>query len=245
VSKFYKIWKNYLTEAQLAPYQIYCDMDGVLVDFVKGALISINEDVNNAKLPDKKETGGLTDLGRLRRAMRREGVDVVTEEHIEKFAGGHSNVRKFAIRHMYASLSDDVDFWANLPWMEGGRELWNAIKKYEPYILTAPMGAGSEEGKRQWISRNLSPSPKKIFMSHDKYKWATKGGHKNILIDDFMTNIKPWDEAGGIAIHHTHEDVQETFAELTRNGIEVLREPENSDDDGRLNDYSDEDEETY
>jgi hypothetical protein len=240
VSKYYKIWKQFLTEGQMSPHQIYCDMDGVLVDFVKGALVSINEDVNNARLPDKKESGGLNDLGRLRRAMQREGVDTIVEEHIEKFAGGHSNVRKFAIRHMYTSLSDDVDFWSNLPWMEGGRELWNAIKKYDPYILTAPMGPGSEKGKRQWIMKNLSPAPQKIFMSHDKYKWATTNdGHKNILIDDFMTNIKPWDQAGGIAIHHRASDIQETFAELTRHGIEVLRAPESSDDDGRISDSED------
>ena len=232
MADYYDKWKRFIAERKQSPHQVYCDMDGVLVDFVRGALISINEDVNNAKLSDKKETGGMTDLGHLRRAMKREGVDTVTEEHIEKFAGGHSKVRKYAIRHMYASLSDDVDFWANLPWMEGGRELWDSIKKYEPYILTAPMGPGSEEGKRKWIRRNLSPSPKKIFMSHDKFKWATdSGGNANILIDDFMTNIGPWRENGGIAVHHDATDLQETYAELLRNGLEVLRAPESHEED--------------
>jgi len=48
-------------------------------------------------------------------------------------------------------------------------------------------------------------------MSHDKYNWAiSKGGSPNILIDDFPTNTKPWNEtqkAQGLpqlAILHTN-----------------------------------------
>ncbi len=94
------------------------------------------------------------------------------------------------------------------------------------------MGPGSEEGKRIWIRKNLSPSPEKIFMSHDKFKWATdKSGNANLLIDDFITNIKPWRENGGIAVHHDSKDIQETYAELARNGIEVLRAPESHEEE--------------
>ena len=83
-----------------------------------------------------------------------------------------------------------------------------------------------------WIRRNLSPQPKKIFMSHDKFKWATDdSGNANVLIDDFTTNIGPWRENGGIGIHHDSDVVQETYAELTRNGIEVLRAPESHEED--------------
>lgn len=60
MSKFYKIWKQYLAEGQASPHQIYCDMDGVLVDFVAGVISQVNEDINNAKLPSRKEAGGVT-----------------------------------------------------------------------------------------------------------------------------------------------------------------------------------------
>ena len=227
-------WRKFLTEAQQAPHQIYCDMDGVLVDFVQGALKQINEDVNNKRLSSTDEsTGKLNYLGRLRTVMRRKGVDVIENEHIEKYAEGQEKIREAAIKYMYVRLADDESFWANLPWMEGGRDLWNAIKNYDPFILTAPMGKGSEEGKRQWISKNLSPSPSQVFMSHDKYNWAMEDGQRNVLIDDFLSNIKPWRSSGGIAIHHDPTDMKHTMDKLTQAGFSVLRVPnEHEEDEG-------------
>jgi len=236
--KIFNNWRKFLTEAQQAPHQIYCDMDGVLVDFVRGAIKQINDDVNNDKLPDDVGgSGSLNSLGQLRMAMRREDVDVIEEEHIEKNGDGSTTIRKAAIKYMYERLRDDEDFWANLPWMPGGRELWNAIKKYEPMILTAPMGKGSERGKEKWIAKNLRPSPKQVFMSHDKYEWAMSDGQRNVLIDDFMTNIKPWKSHGGIAIHHDPEDMKHTMDKLTQAGFKVLRAPnEHMDDEAPVED---------
>ena len=70
-------------------------------------------------------------------------------------------------------------------------------------ILTAPMGYGSEIGKQAWIDTHLQPPPSKVFMSHDKFKWAAPS---HILIDDFTKNTVPWDNNGGIAILHTDAD---------------------------------------
>ena len=227
-------WRKYLTEAQQSPHQIYCDMDGVLVDFVAGAVKQINEDVHDKNLSSKDEkTGKLTYLGRLRMILRREGLDKIEDTHIEKNSEGPPKVRKAAIKYMYVRLADDERFWANLPWMEGGRDLWNAIKRYDPIILTAPMGKGSEEGKRQWISKNLSPSPQDIIMSHDKFNWAMTDGNRNVIVDDFMSNIKPWKEHGGIAIHHDHKDMSHTMNKLTQAGFKVLQSPnEHPEEDG-------------
>jgi|TARA_R110000737_G_scaffold323910_1_gene336653 5'(3')-deoxyribonucleotidase len=229
-------WRKYLVEAQLAPHQIYCDMDGVLVDFVTGAIHQINEDVNDKQLPSRDEsTGKLNYLGQLRMILRREGVDNIDETHIEKNSEGPKKVRKAAIKYMYRRLADDERFWANLPWMEGGRDLWNAIKRYDPIILTAPMGKGSEEGKRQWISKNLSPNPQDIIMSHDKFNWAMSDGERNILIDDFMSNIKPWKSNGGIPIHHDPKDIKHTMDKLTQAGFKVLQSPNEPPEDTNEN----------
>lgn len=219
-------WRRFLTEAQQGPHQIYCDMDGVLVDFVAGAIRQINEDVSDKQLSNRDEsTGKLNYLGQLRMILRREGIDNIDNKHIEKNFEGPKKVRKAAIKYMYVRLSDDERFWANLPWMPGGRDLWNAIKRYDPIILTAPMGKGSEEGKRQWISKNLSPNPQDIIMSHDKFNWAMADGERNILIDDFMSNIKPWKSNGGIPIHHDHKDTKHTMDKLTQAGFKVLQSP--------------------
>ena len=123
-------WKKYLVEAQQGPHQIYCDMDGVLVDFVAGAIRQINEDVSDKQLSNKDDsTGKLNYLGQLRMILRREGIDNIDETHIEKNSEGRQKVRKAAIKYMYVRLADDERFWANLPWMAGGQELWNSIKR--------------------------------------------------------------------------------------------------------------------
>ena len=219
-------WRLYLSEAKQGPHQIYCDMDGVLVDFVAGAIKKINLDINDKSMPSiDKDKNKLTSLGVLRNALKREDLSAVEEEHIKKFGPKTSPLRKAAIKYMYVSLSENEDFWAGLPWISGGKDLWNAIKKYNPHILTAPMGKGSEAGKRRWIAKHLHPAPEQIHMSHDKFNWAMDDGQRNVLIDDFKTNIRPWRKNGGLAIHHDYEEVKDTLDKLSEMGFAVLREP--------------------
>jgi len=207
-------WRKFISEAnEKFPYQIYCDMDGVLVDFEVGAVQRINRDVQ-----DENVTGELID--NLRAALSELGRGEITKTDLSKM--DKSVQLKPARSYMYEMLSDDEEFWANLPWMPGGEELWAYISKYDSYILTAPMdnkGPGSEKGKRTWIENNLNPKPNVIEMSHDKYNWAiSKDGSPNILIDDFPTNTKPWNEtqkAQGLpqlAILHT--DTGKTIQQL-------------------------------
>ena len=95
---------------------------------------------------------------------------------------------------------------------EGGKELWNYIKGYNPIILTTPMGepsktneefTPSEIGKTLWVETHQGKGLEIIF-SNKKYEKATTNGRPNVLIDDFTTNTEPWLKAGGIAILHTN-----------------------------------------
>jgi len=196
-------WREFLKEEQGSSYQIYCDMDGVLVDFEQGAVDRINRDIQDESLPDRKPTGGITKIGKLRKALAEFGLDTIDSSHIQKIK---APINKVTRPYMYATLGDNEEFWATLPWMPGGKELWAYIGQYEPDILTSPMGPGSKTGKQIWINDNLTnPAPKEVFMSHDKDKWATSDDGPNILIDDFTSNTIPWENAGGIAILHTKE----------------------------------------
>ena len=47
--------------------------------------------------------------------------------------------------------------------------------------------------------------------------YATTNGKPNILIDDYIKNIREWQAAGGTGIHHT--DVRKTISELKRLGF--------------------------
>tara|TARA_Y100000034_G_C6836629_1_gene378159 strand:- start:91 stop:699 length:609 start_codon:yes stop_codon:yes gene_type:complete len=181
---------NYVPSERTQTYQIYCDMDGVLVDFIGGAVNYITNKLQSGEAEELK-----AEIDR----------DYVDGEDI----GGNKVVKRF----MYKELQHHANFWRDLEWMPDGKQLWNHIAPYNPYVLTAPMGYGSEIGKQEWIDNNLNPPPpEKIYMSHDKYRWAVTNGKPNILIDDFSKNTVPWTEAGGIAILHT--DTAKTIQEL-------------------------------
>mgnify|MGYP003128278242 FL=1 len=210
-------WRNFLREQSERLPQIYCDMDGVLVDFEKGVVDQINIELLDDSIPDRKPTGGLTNMGRMRKVLiaADRGLQI---DMTDLRKGGGSNSK--AVRnYMYANFGDDVKFWSELPEMPGGQELWNFISPYDPYILTSPMDEGSQEGKRAWLSSYLSPQPTNIYMSHDKWKWATTDGRPNILIDDWDKNLIPWAEHGGIAIRCAFGDSASAIAELKELGF--------------------------
>ena len=50
-----------------------------------------------------------------------------------------------------------------------------------------------------------------------KQQYAVTDGKPNILIDDYMKNIKEWENKGGIGVHHT--DPRKTISELKRLGF--------------------------
>lgn len=212
-----KEWRSFVNEERNRLPQIYCDMDGVLVDFEQGVVNQINIDLYDESIPSRKPTGGLTEMGRLRRALELSGRDLqIGMPDIRK--GGDI---KAARNYMYERFGNDVGFWSTLPEMAGGQSLWSFISPYSPFILTSPMDEGSQVGKRNWIKSNLNPQPSKIFMSHNKWKWATTNGRPNVLIDDWDKNLIPWAEKGGIAIRCAFGDSASAIARLKEIGFEA------------------------
>ena len=202
-------WREYL-DGKEPEFQIYCDMDGVLVDFVNAAVNTVNEDIVDMSIPSHKETGGITTIGRVRRALEEEGRSFITKDDIE--IKGKTKVQKAANSYMYRRVENDFDWWAKLEWMPDGRELWDYIRVFNPYILTAPMKQeGSKEGKRAWVKKNLQlpngNQPEKVILNSKKYLYANVGPTMNILIDDMTKNTVPWNEAtkdtDSVAILHT------------------------------------------
>jgi len=209
--KLLETWKkNVLLEQVAFPYQIYCDMDGVLVDFVNGAVDRINQELDQLAEEGKRHKRLVVSLEkRGRKHIKPEDISQTSPERIQ-----------IARKYMYELLANNTKFWGELPWMDDGQKLWSYVGQYNPYILTTPMEAGSEKGKEAWIRKNLSPLPVKIYMSDKKYEYAIgKDGKPNVLIDDFMENTGPWIDHGGIAILHksTDETIQK-LQELQKNG---------------------------
>ena len=56
-----------------------------------------------------------------------------------------------------------------------------------------------------------------VVKSAQKQSYATHKGEFSVLIDDYIKNIKEWENKGGVGIHHT--DVSKTLKELTNLGF--------------------------
>jgi hypothetical protein len=146
-------------------YIIFCDMDGVLVDFDKGYEELTGKSTSHA---DSQDRDGFWNL--FNNSLEEKGIT-------------------------------EYQYWADLDWQPGGQELWNYIKPYKPYILTAPtINPESREGKREWVQR--LDGMKNIYFKPAKFK-SDFSGKNRILIDDRADTIDKWNAEGGIGILHT------------------------------------------
>tara|TARA_R110000824_G_scaffold3614_5_gene17094 strand:+ start:49 stop:690 length:642 start_codon:yes stop_codon:yes gene_type:complete len=191
-----KKWKRFLLEGKQIPYQIYCDMDGVLVDLLGG----IEEAVLFEDIDDSVRAAAIQALqsGELWSDLARKDT-----KYPELSLG---------VKEIFKVISEDASLWANLPAMSDADRLWGFLNSLDPqpYVLSAPWDEESRQGKILWLSGlagNLIPIPPKdkIILTHNKHEYATnpETGKPNILIDDMDKYVGPWRSAGGIAIQHT------------------------------------------
>ena len=115
-------------------------------------------------------------------------------------------------------------FWSDMPWMPGGKQLWNYIKQYNPHILSAytPDDPNCIPGKRTWLRKNVRISSNRVNLVRrvEKQKFAMKsdmGRRPAILIDDSPRNIDQFKAAGGMGIVHT--STSNTLRELKKLGF--------------------------
>ena len=84
-----------------------------------------------------------------------------------------------------------VDFFLQLPPMEDAHLLWNYIKQFDPFMLTA-------------VQRESRGPVARIVLRKHKKNFAKDGrdGRPNLLIDDHLGNIREFEREGGIGVHH-------------------------------------------
>jgi len=212
MDKITEKWKDFLEKGK--SHQIYCDMDGVLVNLEAG----IEEELVFADMEDdaKEQAIQVINSGMLWQTLQKDPEFSKGAEAIfDVLSNGTSEARK--------------KFWADLPPKSDAMKLWEFISEYKPIILSAPWKINDEidqacvEGKRRWLDK-LSPNPKKVIIagtdeSNDgdtsKHRYARKeDGNRNILIDDMDKYLIPWQRSGGIAIKHT--SAENTIKELKK-----------------------------
>ena len=106
-----------------------------------------------------------------------------------------------------------LDMFLQLPPMPDAHILWKYIKPFQPFMLTAvpresrgPIAKRAGKDKTRWMMKQFKlPSDKmRIVLRKNKRNFAMDGRDRrpNILIDDHKGNIREWESAGGIGVHH-------------------------------------------
>jgi hypothetical protein len=106
-----------------------------------------------------------------------------------------------------------LDMFLQLPPMPDAHILWKYIKPFQPFMLTAvpresrgPIAKRAWKDKTRWMMKHFKlPSDRmRIVLRKNKRNFAMDGRDRrpNILIDDHKGNIREWESAGGIGVHH-------------------------------------------
>lgn len=121
---------------------------------------------------------------------------------------GTDNTYKWEFIHggnrFWEVLNSFPNFFGSLPLMPDALELWQAVGKRKPTILTAlprQDAASVDAQKRAWVAKHLGADIEVITCeTKDKPKFCQKG---DILVDDRSVNQEAWNAAGGTYILHT------------------------------------------
>ena len=106
-------------------YQIFCDLDGVLVDLIQG----VEKAIRSEAPTDASERY----VKKQQLAKEALGQEILSECHLNK----DDPVFKKPVRDfMFNAMNSDRHFWMNLPWMKDGKKLWDFIKAHDPIILS-------------------------------------------------------------------------------------------------------------
>ena len=131
-------------------------------------------------------------------------------------------------KEKFVYLSTIKNFWVDLDWMPGAEQLWDRVKKYDTYVISAAPPKEDNPDcaveKKVWCIIHLGINKERAIICNrsEKKNYAqtvTPSGKftPNLLIDDHPLTVQEWIDAGGIAIKHS--TVTETLKELTQLGL--------------------------
>jgi hypothetical protein len=107
-------------------------------------------------------------------------------------------------------------FFECLPLMPDAMDLFRAVKKFNPIILTGcPLGDWAQPQKLAWAKRHFPNTQMITCMARDKINHLEKPG--DILIDDKTKYQHIWEEGGGVFVHHT--STADSLVKLKEMGI--------------------------
>jgi hypothetical protein len=191
---------------EINKYQIFCDMDGVLVDLVGG--------VDDALWEEAPTCASENYVKAQQEARDKLKGATLESKHLDKTS---DDFVKEARAFLYKVLMDNRRFWMNLEWLPGGKELWNYIKRYDPIILSKPTDLQAVIGKKKWVKDHIGLPKERVQIRYDKAPYANYNGKIGILIDDFESNTSKFEGAGGRTV--LYKNTQQAIKELKSFGF--------------------------
>ena len=247
-------WRKFLNEEVQDKYQIFLDMDGVLVDMTEGVVDTVNTNLQKVRNgastdhmdPDSVHPGSKSksrSLKRLVKEMEKEGREEITAEEFDhltdlKDAGdeGFSGANKQIERYFLTAASVNQDWWANLPGLPHAQELVDLANEAshdgKATILSAPIDEESVRGKEAWLQNNLvGIDPGKIYIVPKKGELLKSLELPDniipILIDDRVKYHKQFKDAGGQVIPWDIHDPVGSFERASEKLNSIISGEEN------------------
>jgi hypothetical protein len=116
-----------------------------------------------------------------------------------------------------------IKFWAGIPVMDGAKQLVDFAKDYDYELLTAPSNKKqSLIGKSVWVKKHtgdIFPTKPKVNFKKAKNKHLIKPEltKYDILVDDRVSTIDNWNNAGGTGI--LYKNINQTLSDLKKLGL--------------------------
>jgi hypothetical protein len=196
--------------------EIYCDMDGVLVDFESGAIDLLTAVLDGTA--DPMWTATSKSVGKNIQKL----LDTKGDDWRPRTKADLDTMRQVM---MSVISSNPGDFFESLePLEDGVSELWPFLNSLgrPVHVLSAPIngreGARTAgEGKRSWVEKYLHPQPDSVIITSASSKrgWAVgEDGRPNILVDDKASTIDGWNADGGVGILHLPGESQLSISRI-------------------------------
>jgi hypothetical protein len=166
---------------------IYCDMDGVLVDFDEGF---------------KKISGGISP---------QQFDDENRSHEIWKLIWTNPPDNGITWWATLPKMKDGDTLWKFISSLKYPVKILSSTSSRKSKTNNADIG------KRKWLATNLTPTPKDenvILVDSSEAKQQYALGPNHILIDDLPSNIAQWRAKGGTAIEH--KNTAQSIDELKR-----------------------------
>jgi 5'(3')-deoxyribonucleotidase len=242
-------WRSFLNEEVQDKYQIFLDMDGVLVDMTQGVVDTVNTNlhkVRNGASTDHNDPGSVHPgsksksqaLRRLAKEMEKEGRTEITAKEFDhmtdlKDAGdeGFSGANKQIERYFLSAASRNHDWWKNLPILPHAQALVDLANEAshdgKAMILSAPIDDDSVSGKQAWVENNLSGIDMgNVVVVPDKGGYLENLGLPDsiipILIDDRKKYQQQFGSVGGRVLRWNVHNPEGSFDKAAKTLNDII-----------------------